>query len=76
MEISDLKVMKSAAGFYIGRSCIDEEMPGFDQPYSRESGYYGSYESAAADIKTFPVRVCVENEYAYDSGTIPRPKRP
>ena len=38
---SDLKVMKSNAGYYVGRSQFDDEM-GIDMPYSRESGYYPS----------------------------------
>lgn len=74
MQISELKVMRSAAGYYIGRSCVEAGLP-FEQPYSRESCYYPSEEAAAADLHTFDVRVCAENEYAYDSGTIPRPKR-
>lgn len=75
MKISELKVMRSAAGYYIGRSCAEDDMP-FDAPFSRESGYYPSEEAAAADLHTFDVRVCAENEYAYNSGDIPRPYRP
>jgi hypothetical protein len=38
---SELQVLKSAAGYYIGRLFTDEE--GFTQPGSRESAeYYGS----------------------------------
>jgi len=56
MEISALKVMKSAAGYYIGRSCTDDDMPGFEEPYSRESGYYPTEAAAAAELDTFEVR--------------------
>ena len=73
MKISELQVLRSSAGFYIGRTCIEDD--GFVEPYSRESGYYHTREAAQADIGTFEVRVCAENEFAYDSGTIPRPKR-
>ena len=38
------KVLQSGAGFYIGYFC---DMCG---PYSRESGYYGSAEEAAAAL--------------------------
>lgn len=45
-EISELKILKSAAGYYIGRTYKDE---GMDFPYSRESGYFKS----EADVKAF-----------------------
>lgn len=75
MKISELKVMRSNAGYYIGRSCIEDGIP-FEQPYSRESGYYPTKELAEAELNgsTFEVRVCVENEHAYDTGVIPRPR--
>jgi hypothetical protein len=42
--ISELKVMKSAAGFYIGRSITEM---GFPMPYSRDSQeYYPTEEEA------------------------------
>lgn len=70
MKISELKVMRSAAGYYIGRSCVEDD----GQPYSRESGYYPTKELAEAELNgsTFEVRVCVENEHAYNTGVIPR----
>ena len=43
--VSVLKVMKSGAGWYIGRSYFDTEF-GFEGPYSRESGYFTTEESA------------------------------
>ena len=76
MGISNLKVMRSAAGFYIGRSCTDDDMPGCEIPYSLESGYYPTEAAATADLRTFDVRVCAENEYAYETGVIKRPYRP
>ena len=36
---SDLQVMKSAAGYYVGRHKIVDGCP---MPYSRESGYFGT----------------------------------
>ena len=48
MKISDLKVMKSAAGYYIGRSCSDED--GFEVPYSRESEYFRKEVEAQAEL--------------------------
>ena len=38
-NISELQVLKSAAGYYIGRT--EDGMP-----YSRESGYFRTYEEA------------------------------
>ena len=37
-QISELKVMKSNAGYYLGHSYHDEEI-GYDLPYSRETDY-------------------------------------
>lgn len=74
MQISELKVMKSAAGYYIGRSCVEDGLP-FEQPYSRESGYYPTKEAAEGDLDTFDVRICAENEHAYETGVISRPRR-
>jgi hypothetical protein len=42
--ISDLKVCKSAAGFYIGRTC-DEG------PYSRDSEYYRTEKECTNDLR-------------------------
>lgn len=47
MKISGLKVMESAAGFYIGRSYFDGEV---DLPYSRESGYFQTREQAQLEL--------------------------
>lgn len=46
-RISQLKVLKSAAGYYIGRTYFDEDA-GCDFPYSRESGYFSKEADAQA----------------------------
>lgn len=73
--VSDLEVCKSAAGYYIGRMCWNEEFNGFEEPYSRESGYM-TEEEARKGLKTrnFEVRDCVENNHAY-STDLPHPTR-
>lgn len=63
---SELKVLHSGAGYYIGR--VDK----FGAPYSRESGYYRAFEAAENQLKNgFVVRDCAENNFAYDSGALP-----
>ena len=74
MVISELKILRSAAGYYIGRTCKEDGLP-FEEPYSRESGYYPTEKAAENDLHTFDVRDCVENEHAYNTGVIPRPNR-
>jgi len=48
--ISELKVMRSAAGWYIGRSSTEDDSTDFSMPlsmpYSRESGYYATEDEA------------------------------
>ena len=41
--ISKMMVLKSAAGYYYGRLCIEDDCP---QPYSREGGYFRTEEAA------------------------------
>lgn len=67
--VSKLKVLRSAAGYYIGRECRDKDMP-FDEPYSRESDYFSSKEEATKALyeSGFDVRDCVENNHAYATG--------
>lgn len=48
-QISELKVMKSAAGFYIGKSIMEM---GFPLPYSRESQEYFPTEEEAQNALT------------------------
>lgn len=43
------QVMRSNAGYYIGYGCIDPEY-GWEEPYSRESGYYRTREDAEQDL--------------------------
>lgn len=52
-NISELKVMKSAAGFYLGRSYRDEECGGAELPYSRNSGYFATREEAEAALASY-----------------------
>ena len=64
--ISELRVLHSNAGYYIGR--IDTKLG----PYSRESGYYSSYKEAETALNTnFKVRNCGENNFAYDNKSLP-----
>ena len=53
-NISEHKVMKSAAGYYIGQSYFDKEI-GCDCPYDRHSGYYPTAKLAqqALDNNTY-----------------------
>lgn len=44
---SPLKVMKSAAGYYVGTSHTDPTY-GFEEPGSRDSGYFGTSAEAQA----------------------------
>ena len=44
--ISEPIVMASAAGWYVGRDCWEAEDPNFIEPYSRESGYFETWEDA------------------------------
>lgn len=57
--ISDLQVMRSAAGYYVGRAYLDSEVVPEDElpedgttfagmPYERCSGYYDTEEEAAS----------------------------
>lgn len=57
--VSDLKVMQSRAGWYIGRSCIED---GIEMPYSRESGYYPNpyIVQTLLDEGTWEERDCAE----------------
>ena len=47
--------MKSAAGFYIGRSSIEKTDDGlvFPCPYDRASGYYATEEEAKKDLPKY-----------------------
>ncbi len=43
------KVMRSAAGFYVGYGYFDPEW-GWEEPYSRESGYFRTESDAQAAL--------------------------
>jgi hypothetical protein len=47
--ISELKVMKSAAGYYIGREMTDSD--GMAMPYGRHSDYYESHNAASRALE-------------------------
>lgn len=47
---SELQVLSSAAGYYVGTTYTDED--GFTEPGSRDSGYYRTYEDAVAAANT------------------------
>ncbi len=51
-QISEVKVLKSAAGYYIGYLYFDTEMRVW-LPYDRLSGYYATKEDAAQDLPSF-----------------------
>jgi len=75
--VGKLQVLKSPAGWYIGRYCWVKDKHGeFEEPYSRESSYYKIEEAAVAELKnmTFEVRDCSENNHAYSEGAMPRPE--
>jgi len=62
--------MKSIAGFYIGRFFTDDQ--GFEEPGSRESGYFKSRDAAQKALDDgFEVRRCIENDFAYNNGILP-----
>lgn len=44
-RITGPMVLMSAAGYYIGYTCFNTEL-GFEEPYSRESGYYKTFDEA------------------------------
>ncbi len=55
ISISNYQVMKSAAGFYIGRSSVEKTDDGFvfPCPYDRASGYYSTEEAAKKDLPKY-----------------------
>jgi len=61
LEIGHLCVLGSAAGYYIGRLCRDED--GLIFPYSRESKYFRDEKTAQGALENgFERRICVENQ--------------
>lgn len=68
MIISELKVMKNDNGvFYLGRTHFDEIMK-YDEPFSRQSGYFKAEQEAILALAMYPKgrRNCVENLDLYD----------
>jgi hypothetical protein len=55
IAISNYQVMKSAAGYYIGRSSVEETSSGdrYPAPYDRASGYYATEEAAKKDLPKY-----------------------
>ena len=51
-HISDFKVMKSNAGYYIGRTEFQADI-NMSFPYSRDSQYYATKEQAEKTLKYF-----------------------
>jgi len=55
--ISEIQVMRSKAGFYLGQSCFvarkgyEELLELSEKPYSRLSGYFATREIADAHLK-------------------------
>ena len=71
--LSDLEVLHSHAGYYIGRMHWSPDYGGFVEPGSRESDYFASKAEAEVALKgSFEPRECVENEAMYARG-VPRP---
>lgn len=50
---SELKVMRSAAGWYVGTTFRNTEIPGmvFDEPGSRDTGYFATEAEAAEYLR-------------------------
>ena len=54
LNITDYKVMRSNAGWYVGRGCFpDSSLPDFEQPYDRQSEYFGSASEAQEWLEWF-----------------------
>lgn len=54
IAISDAKVMRSAAGYYVGRDCevyYDDLGFSITEPYCRESGYFATADEADGYLK-------------------------
>ena len=54
MKISEPQVLKSNAGYYIGRTCHDEEI-GMDLPYERLSDYFSKRADAERALPSYLV---------------------
>lgn len=71
LVVSELMVLKSAAGYYWGRCYLED---GYVGPFMRESAiYYKTEADALLDKDTFPIRMCLENDALYEGGVIKHP---
>ena len=52
IEVSEYKILRSNAGYYIGRTYYDEEI-GFDLPYDRVGPYHKTREEAEKVLPLF-----------------------
>lgn len=76
--ISNLRILHTPAGYYIGRVCVEMDesnesfiIPGYEEPYTRESGYFPNRDKAEKALaKGFSIRDCVENNLLYVNGTL------
>ncbi len=50
--VSNLQVMKSHAGYYLGRSYFDTDY-GFEGPYCRETYYFDTREEAESLLESY-----------------------
>ena len=66
MKLSELKVLRSPAGYYIGRQYWDEEFEMW-APGTRECPHYFASEELAQEAFNtgFPIRDCIENQSLY-----------
>lgn len=67
--VSEPRVLRSAAGYYVGRVCIDPAMPeaGLNIPYDRESVYFAGTPEATNYLH---MRIIDHAEHCYDDATI------
>jgi len=72
--VSNLQVMNTPAGYYLGRTCWDKEN-GFEEPYARETDYMTREQAEKALASgQYEVRDCPENDLMYSEGGVPHPK--
>lgn len=58
--ISDLKVMQSNAGYYVGRDYTENSFPEMKMTYSRESDYFATYEQAHNCLQIMKLEMSLE----------------
>lgn len=75
LVVSDMMAMKSAASYYMGRTCltIEYDQPLYTEQFSRESEYYLDKEIMLLEYnkKIMSIRNCIENNTAYANGILP-----